>query len=508
MPPAEHTPIGSLLQIVELPHRLHTPFEVALALVALLVAFALRGRKWILSATSFVLLGSGMLCDALARTASAIPLLAQSLAALGLALFAFAVIRILMEVIESIARRRRREQFSTIFRDLITFALYVAVVMTVLWADFGVNPLNLAVTLGAGVAVIGLAAQATLSDIFSGLALQLQRPFAPGDWVRTGQSVGRVQGVGPRATTIITRANERLEVPNSLVAKEILTNYQTGWVMDEISVGVSYSVPPNRMREVVLRVLRDVPHVLQTPAPEVLAWEYGDSAIKYRIKYPLRDWGVQEMVRDTIVSSLWYTLRRHAIEIPFPIRTLELRQGAGPSRAAADYEREIMRELRQVDWMRRLTDEELRLLVPTVQVREFGAREVLMRQGEQGESLYIIRRGEVEVLLQGPDGTIHRVASMTRGQFVGEAALFLGEPRNSTVRAVTDVEALEMDREGFTRLFKQHREVADQIGEVVAAREVERKERLAQTQGDGSAQGGRGRLIAKLVANMRDLFQI
>ncbi len=507
MPPVQHTPIGSLLQIFELPHHLHTPFEVALAVVALLVAFALRGRKWILSATSFVLLGSGMLCDALARTASAIPLLAQSLAALGLALFAFAVIRILREVIESVARRRR-EHFSTLLSDLLTFALYVAVVMTVLWADFGVNPLNLAVTLGAGVAVIGLAAQATLSDIFSGLALQLQRPFAPGDWVRTGQTVGRVQGVGPRSTTIITRANERLEVPNSLVGKEILTNYQTGWVMDEISVGVSYSVPPNRMREVVLRVLRDVPHVLATPAPEVLAWEYGDFAIKYRIKYALRDWGVQELVHDTIVSSLWYTLRRHAIAIPFPIRTLEFRQGAAPSRAAADYEREIMRELRQVDWMRRLTDEELRLLVPTVQVREFGTGEVLMRQGEQGESLYIIRRGTVEVLLQGPDGTIHRVASMTRGQFVGEAALFLGEPRNSTVRAVTDVEALEMDREGFTRLFKQHREVADQIGEVVAAREAERKERLAQAEGDGSAQGGRSRLIAKLVANMRDLFQI
>jgi small-conductance mechanosensitive channel/CRP-like cAMP-binding protein len=505
MPPSQHTPLESMLQIVDLPHHMRTPFEAALAVVALLAAFALRGRKWILSATSFLLLGLSMVCDALARMASAFPFAAQGLGALGVVLFAFAMIRIVMEVVESVMRRRR-EHYSTLFNDLLTFVLYLGVVMTVLWADFGVNPLSLAVTFGAVGVVLGLALQATLGDIFSGLALQLQKPFVPGDWVRTGTNLGRVQGIGPRSTTIITRANERLEVPNSQMAKDVLTNYQTGFVIDEIAVGISYAVPPNRMREVVLRVLRDMPHVLPTPTPEVLAWEYGDFAIKYRIKYALRDWGVQEIVRDTIVSSLWYTLRRHAIEIPFPIRTLELRQGGRPSRAIADYEREIIGELRQVDWMRKLTDDELRLLVPTVQVREFGTGEVLMRQGEDGESLYIIRRGIVEVLLRGPGAasTIHRIATMSRGQYVGEASLLLGEPRSATIRAVTDVETLEMDREGFTRLFKAHPEVADQIGEVVAAREAERKEVLAHAPGDDGARGRRNRLVAK----MRALFQV
>ncbi len=81
---------------------------------------------------------------------------------------------------------------------------------------------------------------------------------------------------------MITRNNERLDIP-TLIAKDALINYGTS-VSDEISIGISYNEPPNRVREVVLKVMGDVPHVLMDPSPGVLA-EYGDSAIKYRIKY-------------------------------------------------------------------------------------------------------------------------------------------------------------------------------------------------------------------------------
>ena len=92
-------------------------------------------------------------------------------------------------------------------------------------ADFQVNVYSLVASVGVLGVVIGFAVQQTLGDIFSGLALQLQRPFDHGDWVRTGQFLGRVQGVGVRSTTIITRNNESLEIPNSAIAKEALTNY-------------------------------------------------------------------------------------------------------------------------------------------------------------------------------------------------------------------------------------------------------------------------------------------
>ena len=141
-------------------------------------------------------------------------------------------------------------------------SLYAAVLVGVLAADFQVNVYSLVASVGVLGVVIGFAVQQTLGDIFSGLALQLQRPFDHGDWVRSGQFLGRVQSVGVRSTTIITRGNERLEIPNSAIAKEVLTNYGAPPVCDEISIGISYNEPPNRVREVILKVMGDVQHVL------------------------------------------------------------------------------------------------------------------------------------------------------------------------------------------------------------------------------------------------------
>src|SRR5262249_2102829 len=151
--------------------------------------------------------------------------------------------------------------FSTIFKDLMMFTLWGIVVGTVLYTDFGVQPLSILTTTTVVAAVVGLALQESLSNIFTVLMLQLSKPFGAGDWGKAGEHIGRVKGIGWRSTTLVTRANERLDIPNTTIGKDVLVNYAEEWVGDEVSVGVAYEVPPNRVREVVTRVLHDVPHV-------------------------------------------------------------------------------------------------------------------------------------------------------------------------------------------------------------------------------------------------------
>jgi len=334
--------------------------------------------------------------------------------------------------------RRGKVHFSSITKDLLMLVLWFVVVMVVLYTDFGVQPLSILTTTTVFAAVLGFALQETLGNVFSGLSLSIGRPFNPGDWIRSGQYLGRVKGVAWRATTIITRANVRLEVPNSVIAKDALFNYATGHVCDELMIGISYGVPPNHVREVVLTLLRDVPQVLRDPPPEVLAWNYSDFAIEYRIKYSIADYGLQEHVRDRVASSLWYALRRHSIEIPFPTRTVYVRVAGrdADDKADADFERELMSGLRQVYFLRGLNDDELRLLVPTVAVRQFGAGEMLMRAGEQGDSMFIVRSGTAEVFAHTADGQTRHIGNYAGGDFTGEMALMTGEPRTASVRAI------------------------------------------------------------------------
>jgi small-conductance mechanosensitive channel/CRP-like cAMP-binding protein len=490
------TPLQSLLGFGYLRPHLHDAIELIIILVAFPVATALRRRKTVVSSAGFILIGLGAIIDLLSMTIAPTTQAANAFAGTAVILFFWGVVRLLMDAVAFTARRVRRD-FSTILRDLVSLSLYAAIVILVLAADFNVNVYSLVASVGVLGVVIGFAVQQTLGDIFSGLALQLQRPFGSGDWIRSGQFLGRVQGVGVRSTTVVTRANERLEIPNSAIAKEVLTNYGSPPIADEVFVGISYDEPPNRVRETVLKVMRDVQHVLPDPEPEVLAWEYGDSAIKYRIKYWIGDYTYQEQARSALVTSLWYTLRRHRMHIPYPIQTLEVRQPGLSRRSQEEFEREIIGELRQVDFLRNLTDAELRMLVPNAQVHEFGAGETIVRQGETGDSMYIIRRGVVEVVGRTPEGKLRVFAKLNRPQVIGEAAPMTGDPRNATCRAQTDVEVLELNREAFAELFKAHPEVLEQIGEVIANRAADRKEKLVDEASNGR-DARRNRWISKV----------
>jgi small-conductance mechanosensitive channel len=496
------TPLQSMLGLDALHRDFRTLVESVLVLVGLLGAFAVRRRRRAVTATTFLLLSGSALIDAGSRF---IPndTVGQKVAVAAFVLFLFGVIRLVLEFVDAVTRRGK-VHFSTITKDLLMLMLWFVVVMVVLYTDFGVQPLSILTTTTVFAAVLGFALQETLGNVFSGLSLSMGRPFEPGDWIRSGSHVGQVKGIAWRATTIVTRDGERLEVPNSVIAKDTLYNYATGAVRDELTIGISYGVPPNHLREVVLTLLRDVPQVLRDPPPEVLAWSYNDFAIQYLIKYWISDYGVQEHVRDRVASSLWYALRRHSIEIPFPTRTVHVRDAGRDEdeKADAQFERELMTDLRQVDWLRGLSDDELRLLVPTVSVRQFGAGEMLVRAGEQGESMFIVRSGKAEVFGHTADGEVRHIANYARGDITGEMALMTGEPRNASVRALTDVEVIEMDREGFTRLFKQHPDAAASIGDIITARNRQRLEKLAS----GDTLNGKGGPHRWLLNKMRELF--
>jgi predicted ATPase len=145
----------------------------------------------------------------------------------------------------------------------------------------------------------------------------------------------------------------------------------------------------------------------------------------------------------------------------------ELPEGAG----AEEFEREILDELRQVDLLRHMEDRELQLLLPGASVLRFAAGETIVREGDAGDAMYIIRSGEVEVIAHAAEGAheVH-IRNMRRPAFFGEIALLTGNPRSATVRAQTDSELLGLSRDGFAELFKSRPEAAAKIREMIALR--------------------------------------
>jgi len=425
---------------------------------------------------------------------------AVALRAVSLLTFLFGLVRALVITVDLTARRRQGD-FSTIFRDLTTLLVYGVVILVVARTELSVDVTPLLATSALVTAVIGLALQETLGNVFSGLSLQLQRPFAPGDWIRFGAQLGRVQGIGWRSTRLVTRSLELLEVPNTVLARDVIINYRGSAIGDELFVGLSYAAPPNRAKEIILRILHHNPEIAKHPAPQVWVVEYGDFAVKYRIRFWMVDYSRQEHVQDEIMTSLWYALRRNGIEIPFPIRTLQVKRTAA-AQGMDERQRDLVGTLRQVDFLRELEERELAALVPNLYEVEYGRGETICREGEVGDTFYVVRRGTVEILARGAKGEQAHVVDLSAPAFFGEMSLLTGEPRAATVRAKSDTRLLVVEREGFEGLFQARPSIAEAICRILATRQTELRERREQRAAAESAESRSLRLLAK----MRGIF--
>ncbi len=498
------TPLQTILGLASLSADTRIIFDAVMILSFVLLAAVIRRRWPLMSLTGSVMCALGFTFDLIAT-----PLLASEMGwalwagGFGIVLVSWGAIHLMLAMADA-AAHRTRAHFSTIFKDILMLTLWGLVLLVVLRQDFTVDLTPLLASTAVVAVVVGLALQESLGNIFSGLTLQLSKPFAPGDWVRSGTTEGRVQGIGWRSTAVITRTNERMEIPNSLMAKDALVNYSIGAVAGEMNFGLSYSAPPNFVREVVMEALYKMPGVMQYPPAEFYTWEFGDSAIQYRVRYWMSDYADAERLRDAVATGMWYVLRRKGIEVPFPQRVLRMARERPAAANTAAFEHRIMDGLRQVDFLRGLRDEELRMLVPGVLVQYFGAGEPIVREGDEGDSLFIIREGTVEVLAATGDGKQVHIRDLTVPAFFGEMALMTGEKRTATIRARSDVELLELNRDTFGELFKNHPETAAQMGEVIAFRMTERREMLAAAPHDDGEHNRAHWLLNKmrLVFNM------
>lgn len=109
----------------------------------------------------------------------------------------------------------------------------------------------------------------------------------------------------------------------------------------------------------------------------------------------------------------------------------------------------------------------------------FEAGEVVFRQGDLGDRMYIIIDGEVEVVQQPANGQECVLATLKAGEWFGEMALFNDEPRGATVRTVTSVNALSVERSAFKTLIAHIPPLREVFERIMHERQAENRELLA-----------------------------
>lgn len=376
---------------------------------------------------------------------------------------AAAIIRALVVILINPLREDRiPERFPTILQDAIVIAL-------VLLASTFLSQ-QLLTTSAVSAVVLGFALQDTLGNAFSGLAIQSEKPFQVGQWVKVADFEGRVAEVTWRATKLRTKAGNLVILPNNIVSKEAITNYSepTAPFRLDVEVGASYLVAPNTVKAAMMEAMHRCGRVLASPAPSVLLVNFDGSAITYRARFWTEDYGTDETLKSDVRTAIYYAFTRHNIEIPWPIQVEYSKPWVEPDRAASDADEE--RALAAIDLFASLTPELRHEFAVGAPRLVFGSGEAIVRQGEDGTSMFVIMSGTVSVVI-APAQT--EVARIVAGGYFGEMSVLTGEPRTATVLAVGDVEAIELSADLFRRLAAVEPDAIEKIGLAAMTRRVE-----------------------------------
>ena len=159
--------------------------------------------------------------------------------------------------------------------------------------------------------VLGLALQNTLADVFAGLAINVERPFAAGDWITLKDGIqGQVMEVNWRATRIRTCANDIGVVPNSVIARAIVTNHRrTNEHVCSVAVKVDHRVPPAQVIGALLAAAGGTAGVVRGTAPNAYGREFSDAFIIYDLSFVVEDFVTIARVQSELITRITDALR-------------------------------------------------------------------------------------------------------------------------------------------------------------------------------------------------------
>jgi len=183
--------------------------------------------------------------------------------------------------------------------------------------------------LGIGGLAIGLALNTSLSNIFGGIQLILDSSIRAGEKImlESGE-VGVVLDIGLRSTKLRSFDNELIYIPNSFLANAKIKNFTKpdSTIRVTVNFSVAYGSDITQVKNVILKVISGLNDILTEPEPQVLFLDMGDFTLDMTARVWVSDYGNQFAKRLEMVELIYNTLNKNNIEIPFPTRTVFMKQ--------------------------------------------------------------------------------------------------------------------------------------------------------------------------------------
>ncbi len=343
--------------------------------------------------------------------------------------------------------------------------------VTTLWAASGALGL-----------VIGLALRNLILDTFSGLAIHLERPFRVGDWInchtRMGEYIGRVEETNWRTTRLWTTSRNLIIIPNSFITTTVLTNFSmpNSIARFELDFVLDFSVPSDRAIRVLSAAL--VSSIgskgpLANPPPKVRVNGITDYGVQYRLRYFLEPADVSPTkARNTITQAVVQHINQAGLSISYPRQDVFMARMPWRHKDWS-YLKDQVRQLQTLSLFNNLDIDEIEFIAKHMSIHSLDKGSIVVKQSEEGNSMFILAEGLIEVLIDQPDGTQVKVADLAPGTFFGEKSLLTGEPRSATIICVAESIICEITKSCIASLLERNPDLAETLGRAVVERDLQ-----------------------------------
>jgi small-conductance mechanosensitive channel/CRP-like cAMP-binding protein len=405
--------------------------------------------------------------------------------------------------------KKRRTTIPHFLREVVAGIIFLIVLLLVLSYGYHAEAQLKGVLAGSGVVaiILGFAGQNFFAGIIGGISIQINRPYKVGDWLQVGERFAEVREINWRSTRLCTNDDIYLDIPNNEMVSHQIVNlhYPTEIHAMRIRVGVEYKNPPNRVKDALARAAQSAKNVVPDPPVKVFLVDFADSAMIYEIKYYMGNHSRINETNDSVRTNVWYELKRQGITIPFPIRTLRVeRKVPGPIQEEYQEARAILRSEALFEC---LSDEQIESLVQQSQVSHFGRGERVIREGAEGDSMFVLLSGTAEVSIS-KNGASISVATLKAPDCFGEMSLLTGEHRTATVRAQTDCQVMEIGKPVMAELLRASPDCLERLSELLAKRKMETEGLLKEAVSHGQNARKEREYSATFLHRLRTFFEL
>jgi small-conductance mechanosensitive channel len=358
-----------------------------------------------------------------------------------------------------------RPSEARLLQDIVVGVVYLCVTLSALAFVFRIPVGTLIATSGVIAIAIGLALQNTLGDVFSGVALNLGRTYALGDWILLEDGTeGRVIASTWRSTQILTGASNIAVLPNSVLAKLKLTNVsrpdETHFLKFTVRIAPTHA--PSIIEEAMLMVLAGCNSILREPPPLVALQNLDATGLEvdllFRVSNPL----LRSTARNEVIDHVYRQCRSAGLRLAMP-----------PSAAASNglpvadrtqTEATLLEFIEDNPIFSGLSVSEKARLAQSGTERKYQKGEVIISQGHAMSSMMIIRIGVVSLRHDGLERK-----RLSSGDFFGETGLLAGRGEAFTLKALTAVSVYEIDQQSFAQLLAERPAIAEEVAAILSA---------------------------------------